>query len=443
MRDIILVLSDQHSALTSADTPFLDSLAEQSLCFDHAYCPSPLCVPSRMSFLSGRLPHDLHIFNNDTTLGIDVPTMAHAMGAKGYHTILIGRMHFKGDDQKHGFDERIGLDITSQYWGDYPDKKVEYGDYAGTTNMKNCQRVVGGGFSPVLAYDDEILRLASAKLKEKHEQPWFVVIGFYGPHFPYVCDEKLYQKYKNRFTPDERCYEKADAVYQHLQQPSDPEHVRNIKASYCGMVEMLDRRISELYEIIKKYAHDPVFIYTSDHGEQAGKRSLYGKQTLYEEAIRVPLMIHGKGFPCVHRLDPVSLLDLNKTILDLAGAALPNACGTSLLENDHIVKVEQILKVNDELILLEAVIKDQVKLLSLGDEIKCYNLEDEEITIDECLKNELMSVLLDDDQKKQCLNIEARQRLDHKLLKEWGSKKQPVETQRFKIPEAARKGAHE
>lgn len=443
MRDIILVLSDQHSALAEADTPFLDSLAQQSLCFDHAYCPSPLCVPSRMSFLSGRLPHDLHIFNNDTTLGIDVPTMAHAMGAKGYHTILIGRMHFKGDDQKHGFDERIGLDITSQYWGDYPDKKVEYGDYAGTTNMKNCQRVVGGGFSPVLAYDDEILRLASAKLKEEHEQPWFVVVGFYGPHFPYVCDEALYLKYKNRFVPDESCFEQAESVYHHLQQASDPLHVRNIKAAYCGMVEMLDQRIGKLYEIVKENNHDPVFIYTSDHGEQAGRRSLYGKQTLYEEAIRVPLMIYGQGFPCVHRKQPVSLLDLNKTILDMAGAALPNANTTSLFTENHAVKIEQILEVDNGLILLEAVIKDQVKLLRLGEEIKCYNLKDEEIDIDDDLKNELISALLEDDKKKQCLGIEARQRLDHRLLKEWGSRKQPVETQRFRIPEAARKGANE
>lgn len=443
MRDIILVLSDQHSALAEADTPFLDSLAQQSLCFDHAYCPSPLCVPSRMSFLSGRLPHDLHIFNNDTTLGIDVPTMAHAMGAKGYHTILIGRMHFKGDDQKHGFDERIGLDITSQYWGDYPDKKVEYGDYAGTTNMKNCQRVVGGGVSPVQVYDDEILALASAKLKEEHEQPWFVVVGFYGPHFPYVCDEALYLKYKNRFVPDESCFEQAESVYHHLQQASDPLHVRNIKAAYCGMVEMLDQRIGRLYEIVKGNNHDPVFIYTSDHGEQAGRRSLYGKQTLYEEAIRVPLMIHGQGFPCVHRKQPVSLLDLNKTILDMAGAALPNANTTSLLTENHAVKVEQILEVDNGLILLEAVIKDQVKLLRLGEEIKCYNLKDEEIDIDDDLKNELISALLEDDKKKQCLDIEARQRLDHQLLKEWGSRKQPVETQRFRIPEAARKGANE
>lgn len=443
MKDIILVLSDQHSALANADTPFLDRLAKQSLSFDHAYCPSPLCVPSRMSFLSGRLPHELHIFNNDTTLGIDVPTMAHAMGAKGYHTILIGRMHFKGDDQKHGFDERIGFDITSQYWGDTPDKKVEYGDYAGTTNMKHCQRVVGGGFSPVQVYDDEILALAAAKLKEKHEQPWFVVIGFYGPHFPYVCDEALYQKYKERFTPDESCYENAETVYHHLQQSSDPIHVRNIKAAYCGMVEMMDQRVEKLYEIIKKQPHDPIFIYTSDHGEQAGRRSLYGKQTLYEEAIRVPLIIHGKEFPYERRTDPVSLLDLNKMILDLAGAALPNASTTSLLDKNHIVKVEQILEIENHLVLLEAVIKGQVKLLRLGNEIKCYNLKDEEICVDECLKDELMAAMLDDDMKKQCLDIEARQRLDHQLLKEWGSKKQPVETQRFRIPEAARKGAHE
>lgn len=443
MRDIILVLSDQHSAINEADTPFLDVLKETSLCFDHAYCTAPLCVPSRMSFLCGRLPHELHCFNNDTTLAIDVPTIAHAMGSKGYHTVLVGRMHFKGDDQHHGFDERLGLDITSQYWGEYPQKKVEYGAYAGTTKMKNCQREVGGGYSPVLAYDDEILKIALDKLKTKHDEPYFMVIGFYGPHFPYVCEPTYYQKYKERFQPDEQLFLPADAVYHSLQQASTPERVRNIKAAYCGLIESLDQRVSQLYDEVLKTCHQPVFIYTSDHGEQIGKRSLFGKQTLYEEAIRVPLIINGEGFPSMHRHDPISLLDLNQTILELANATLPNACGQSLFTKHHIVKVEVMLTKEDQPILLEAVIQDDVKLLRLDDEIKCRNLNDEDIVLDEDRFASLKQYLLSDAEKQQCLAFEVKQRQDHELLKAWGSRKQPVEKQRFINPKSARSSANE
>ena len=110
MKDIMLIMSDQHGgAYTGMEddrvrTPALMRIAGEGLYFERCYCNAPLCVPSRMSFLSGKLPSDLNIFNNDTVLPADVPTIAHALGAAGYHTVLIGRMHFKGDEQKHGFD---------------------------------------------------------------------------------------------------------------------------------------------------------------------------------------------------------------------------------------------------------------------------------------------------------------------------------------------------
>ena len=109
MRDILLVMSDQHSwaytgfAGSAVDTPNMERIAGEGWLWERCYCNAPLCVPSRMSFLSGLLPSELGIFNNDTTLPIDMPTIAHDLGAMGYQTALIGRMHFKGDDQNHGF----------------------------------------------------------------------------------------------------------------------------------------------------------------------------------------------------------------------------------------------------------------------------------------------------------------------------------------------------
>ena len=124
-RDILLVMSDQHcdvrevfgGLLKPSDTPAMEKLTREGARYDHCYASAPLCVPSRMSFLTGRLPSELDIFNNDCVLPSDVPTIAHEMGILGYHTVLCGRMHFKGEDQHHGFDERLCGDITSQYWG--------------------------------------------------------------------------------------------------------------------------------------------------------------------------------------------------------------------------------------------------------------------------------------------------------------------------------------
>ena len=194
-RDIMLVMSDQHSWLSSGfadeniDTPELLRIAGEGLRFDHCYCNAPLCVPSRMSFLTGLLPSELDVFNNDTALPADMPTIAHVLGGLGYRTVLIGRMHFKGDEQKHGFDEHLAGDITSQYWGTGGALRDGFGPYAGTTNRLHCLEQVGGGVSPVMLYDEavfeETLAFLTAWEKEKKpDEPLFLVVGFYGPHFP-------------------------------------------------------------------------------------------------------------------------------------------------------------------------------------------------------------------------------------------------------------------
>ena len=208
MKDILLVLSDQHGwAYTGfadelLDTPNLKRIAQEGCLWERCYCNAPLCVPSRMSFLTGLLPSELGIFNNDTTLPIDMPTIAHDLGTAGYETVLIGRMHFKGDDQNHGFDRRLAGDITSQYWGTGGKNRKDFGDFAGTSNRKHCLEAVGGAYSPVMAYDRHVMEEAETFLKENLERPGrpplFIVVGFYGPHFPFVSDPERYEKYKKR-----------------------------------------------------------------------------------------------------------------------------------------------------------------------------------------------------------------------------------------------------
>ncbi len=295
-----------------------------------------------------------------------------------------------------------------------------------------------------MAYDDSILEAAIHYLRQKHDQPLFVIVGFYGPHFPYVCEPALYEKYKERFAIDDSLNLPADEVYANNQQASTPEHVRNINAAYCGLVEMLDRRVHQLFDIVQENCHDPVFIYTSDHGEQAGKRGLFGKQTLYEEAIRVPMILHGKGMAHEVRQDPVSLLHLTQTILALGDADLPTAWGQPLRAKDQVVKVEQELNTKEGWVLLEAVIKHNCKLVRYGSRIVLSDLDDQPLKfMDEALVDELKSHLLSEEAVKRCLVVEAKQRLDHELLKKWGTLKQPCEKQRFKIPEQARKAAIE
>src|SRR4051794_28091684 len=89
------------------ETPNLYQLAADGAYFSDVYCPSPICVPSRMAMLTGRHPYQNQVWTNNHVLDSGIPTLAHSMGAAGYQPVLTGRMHAIGPDQLHGYAERF------------------------------------------------------------------------------------------------------------------------------------------------------------------------------------------------------------------------------------------------------------------------------------------------------------------------------------------------
>ena len=123
--NLLYIHSDQHNPYVTGcygdplvQTPHLDSLAAEGVVLENVYCPSPICVPSRMSMLSGRYPYENAVWTNSHILDSGIPTFAHAMGAAGYQPVLIGRMHSLGPDQLHGYAERLVGDHGPNYHGE-------------------------------------------------------------------------------------------------------------------------------------------------------------------------------------------------------------------------------------------------------------------------------------------------------------------------------------
>ena len=111
--NILIIMSDQHSKRQIGcygdkliRTPNLDRLSYEGILFENAYTPSSLCVPARSSFMTSRTPSNNRVWNNLHVLSSGTPTWAHSLGATGYETALLGRMHFIGVDQIHGFEKR-------------------------------------------------------------------------------------------------------------------------------------------------------------------------------------------------------------------------------------------------------------------------------------------------------------------------------------------------
>lgn len=120
--DILVFMSDQHTpGLSSfsggiARTPNMEKLCEDGVNFTSAYTTCPLCVPARISMLMGKMPSNTGVFTNDGAIPESSATFLHSLVAAGYETVLIGRMHFVGTNQRHGFTKRLVGDITPVTW---------------------------------------------------------------------------------------------------------------------------------------------------------------------------------------------------------------------------------------------------------------------------------------------------------------------------------------
>src|SRR2546423_4370867 len=148
-----------------ARTPHLDELADAGVVFASFYCNSPLCAPSRYSWLAGQLPSKIGAYDNAAELAAQVPTFAHYLRRAGYRTVLSGKMHFCGPDQLHGFEERLTTDIYPADFGWTPDyrKPGERIDWW----YHNLGSVAGAGVAETtnqLEYDDEVAYHAIQKL---------------------------------------------------------------------------------------------------------------------------------------------------------------------------------------------------------------------------------------------------------------------------------------
>src|SRR5690242_4544009 len=190
---IVLVLADQVAASalpmygnSVVQAPNLQKLADDGLVFERALCASPLCVPSRASLMSGLLPSESGAYDNAGELPAGVPTFAHHLRLLGYRTVLVGKMHFIGPDQLHGFEERPMTDVYPAGFDWIPD--WDLADDERLPWYHDLSSVVRAG--PVrstlqLEYDAEVLERSLAALAADDPRPLLVVVSLTRPHDPY------------------------------------------------------------------------------------------------------------------------------------------------------------------------------------------------------------------------------------------------------------------
>lgn len=330
--DILIFMTDQHTPYYSGfmghnvDTPNMDRLAREGVQFTNAYTVCPLCTPSRMCMLTGQRPTAIGINSINDSMADTIPTVAHYMVEAGYDATLIGRMHFTGDDQCHGFLRHLGKEFTPVTWVHRIDP-IERGVYCKSFGEEGLLSVLGGGESPSTLYDDDVCRAALEYLSQPHDKPQFIVVGVHSPHSPYVAPPELYLKYRERVELPASYYDGpgSESMRHHRAEDSTEEYALAALAGYCGKVEYVDGIFGKVRDAFDRFVRDrgtrKLICYLSDHGDHMGDRQMFGKQTFYEKSAKIPLLIAGDGIPAGEICPAnVSIMDLSPTLLEWVGA---------------------------------------------------------------------------------------------------------------------------
>ena len=348
--NLLYIHSDQHNPFVTGcygdpvvETPNLDGLARRGVTFTNAYCPSPVCVPSRMAMLTGKYPHEIDVWTNHHILGSDHPTLAHAMGAAGYRPVLMGRMHSVGIDQLHGYAERPIGDHGSNHPGGGEVPREARGSLESS----------GAGQSGYQVHDEDVTA-ATVDFLNRHGirrragvtgEPFCLSVGFMLPHAPYVARRADFDRYRDRVTlprvrtPFDDRLHPFEAWWRSWSSVEEvPDHlILRARAAYWALIDRMDALIGDIMEALRRNGleDDTLIVYHSDHGDMAGEHDLWMKRCHYEASARIPAIVSWPGvLPEGVACDRVvSALDLNATMLDALGAdPLPGSHGRSLLD---------------------------------------------------------------------------------------------------------------
>jgi len=338
--NVLILMGDEHPVFMSGcyghrsvRTPTLDGLAARGVVFDAAYCPSPICAPSRAAMMTGRHVHTVQVWDNAAPLRCDWPTFAHSFSAAGYRTILCGKMHFVGPDQLHGFGERWTQDIYPATFDWTRSNRRE----TAVNDGQNIDRVfeAGEGWTRDMDYDEEVVFRAEYGLRriarQRERPPFMMCVSLTGPHYPYRAPSRYWNMYCDDdvdlpVIPDD--YRDRDHVYvdwlrRHgkFDRLVPDEVCIRARRAILGRITMVDDYLRRILSLLRREGleRDTIVVYASDHGDMMGEHGLWYKNAAYEWSSRSPWLMAGPGVAPRRIDEAVSLLDLGPTLCGLAG----------------------------------------------------------------------------------------------------------------------------
>lgn len=347
---LFIVADDLNCALgpyedKAAVTPNLDRLAARGITYQNAYCQQAVCNPSRSSFLTGLRPDtvgvdDLRKYFRDTAPnGHQLITLPQHFKNHRYFCQNIGKMFHNMGDTK---DRRSWSIDESFFEGTHSADTIFYNAVPDGEKPLYKSPVTEAYDVPDTAYrDGQIGNLAAAMLKEHatSSQPFFLAVGFWRPHLPFVAPKKYWDLYKENEipmpassgppedAPEIALYDSKEIKGYGLV-PKDREftedEIRHYRHGYYASISFLDAQVGKILDALDESgkADETIVIFTSDHGFHIGEHAQWGKTSNFELDARVPLIISHPGKPSEHGKDSTALfelVDLYPTMADLGG----------------------------------------------------------------------------------------------------------------------------
>jgi uncharacterized sulfatase len=331
-------------------TPNLDRLAARGTRFDRAYCQFPLCSPSRTSLLTGLRPDTTEVFDlkkHFRSVSPSVVTLPQMFRNEGYYTARVGKIYHYGVPGEIG---TAGLDDPPS-WDNTVNPRGRDKDEEHLLTNHTPKRGLGSSLSFLAAegtdeaQTDGIGTTAAVRLLEANRQrPFFIAMGFYRPHCPYVAPKKYFaqvprDKAQMPDVPSLRPPQVPLAAFS----SNNPWPWFGVTAdqgaealhAYWASIEFVDAQVGRLLDALDRLelTDKTIVVFWSDNGYHVGEHGLWKKQSLFEGAARVPMIVAAPGQEARGTVSPrtVELLDIYPTLADLCGLAAPrNLAGRSM-----------------------------------------------------------------------------------------------------------------
>lgn len=322
-------------------TPNVDQLVRGGVAFTHTYCQSPICTPSRSSFMTGMYPSRVHnTRNGNETFPSFPPLISKLIADAGYECGMVGKFHL----QSSGKRTEPRLDDGFSYWRF---SHAPRDDWKSGHDYADWVRSQGGDLDELRQSEDRVPtelhqttwateRALEFIAAQQDAQPWMLNINIYDPHPPFIPPKSYAERFQAEAMPGPH-FRDADLAtqaalaaldFQDEIRPPAEHRAHERQALYYAMIEQIDDQFARILKYLDEIGQreNTVIIFTSDHGEMLGDHGLMFKGCrFYEGLVRVPLVFSWPGkFQYDVRSDAlVELLDLSATLLELTGVEQP------------------------------------------------------------------------------------------------------------------------